>query len=76
MTRIIMCTQKSNGKTKNEKDMLTRNSNDKSQGNGKQSVPGQKESLWWEGFIKEVDFKLGVKEGVMDREEQSITFGQ
>jgi len=37
---------KSNGKTKNEKDMLIRNSNDKSQGNGKQSVPGQKESLW------------------------------
>ena len=56
--------------------MLTRNSNDKSQGNGKQSVPGQKESLWWESFIKEVDFKLGVKEGVMDREEQSITFWQ
>lgn len=56
--------------------MLTRNSNDKSPGNGKQSVPGQKESLWWESFIKEVDFKLGVKEGVMDREEQSITFWQ
>jgi len=51
-----MCTQKSNGKLKMKKICSQKNSNDKSPGNGKQSVPGQKESLWWEGFIKEVDF--------------------
>jgi len=28
----------------------------------------KREDLWWEGFVKEVGFELGVSEGVMDDE--------
>jgi len=44
--------------TKTKPDMLK---------NGEQpesvvSVRGESEDLWWEGFVKEVGFELGVKE--------------
>jgi len=39
-----------------------------------ESVLTVEESLWWEGFVKQIGFKLGVKErGMVDDESGKST---